>query len=264
MDKNTAKELLTAVKDKLVEKTPEIATGLAIGGVVLTGIFTAKATKTALELIEEAEEEKRGSLTKKEIVKVAYKPYIPVFIIGLGSIANILVLFVSENRRIAALSAAYGISQLTLTEYKDKIVEMVGAEKAEEIESEIADSIAFSGVMFPEFIRTGDGDIPFIDRYIGIRFLSSYEAVEKAHTELVSYISKNDGATINDWLEFLHIPDKYMCEMNEYNGWSAEKHNIDIHSSIISTTSAEPFEDRGVKMPCAKIVYYIQPEAFDE
>ena len=64
----------------LKKYSPTILTGVSIIGVITTTILGIKATPKALKLINEAKNEKGDKLTNKEIVKVAWKPYIPTAI----------------------------------------------------------------------------------------------------------------------------------------------------------------------------------------
>lgn len=86
---------------------PEIAVGVGIAGMITTTVLAVKATPKALKLIDEAkkekaEEEEAVELKPTEIVKVAWKPYIPAMISGalsIGCIVGASTVHVKRNVR---------------------------------------------------------------------------------------------------------------------------------------------------------------------
>lgn len=86
-------------------------------GVVATAIETGRATTKAKHLLEVDEalrkynEDEQGiveePLTKKDIVKVCWKAYIPAVVLGGGTIACILGSNALNKKQIASLTAAY-------------------------------------------------------------------------------------------------------------------------------------------------------------
>lgn len=63
---------------------PEIAVGVGIAGMITTTVLAVKATPKALKLIDEAKKEKAEEaveLKPTEMVKVAWKPYVPAMIV---------------------------------------------------------------------------------------------------------------------------------------------------------------------------------------
>ena len=86
--------LATIAKDirKFASKrSPEILTGIGIAGMITTTILAVRATPKALELIEEQkEEESVDELSSFEVVKVAWKPYIPAMVTCIASTACLI------------------------------------------------------------------------------------------------------------------------------------------------------------------------------
>lgn len=112
-------------------------------GVVATAIETGRATTKAKHLLEVDEalrkynEDEQGiveePLTKKEIVKVCWKAYIPAAVLGGGTIACILGSNALNKKQIASLTAAYMALGKTYQEYRRQVAEQVGSEAEKDI-----------------------------------------------------------------------------------------------------------------------------------
>lgn len=112
-------------------------------GVVATAIETGRATTKAKHLLEVDEalrkynKDEQGiveePLTKKEIVKVCWKAYIPAAVLGGGTIACILGSNTLNKKQIASLTAAYMALGKTYQEYRRQVAEQVGSEAEKDI-----------------------------------------------------------------------------------------------------------------------------------
>ena len=112
-------------------------------GVVATAIETGRATTKAKHLLEVDEalrtynEDEQGIVeeppTKKQIVLICWKAYVPAVILGGGTIACILSSNALNKKQIASLTAAYMALGKTYQEYRRQVAEHVGAEQEQEI-----------------------------------------------------------------------------------------------------------------------------------
>ena len=107
-------------------------------GVVGTAILAVKATPKALQVLEEAKEEKGEELTVVEKVVVAGPKYIPAIVVGVATMTCIFGANVLNKRKQAALISAYALIDKSYKEYKGKLKELYG----EETHQNIIDSIA--------------------------------------------------------------------------------------------------------------------------
>ena len=133
MNKETILKFFNTVKAGTIKHSPEILTGVGIAGMITTTVPAVKATPKALDLIAIAEDEKNDTLTKVEVVKTAWKPYIPAAVTCAASITCLIGASAVNAKRNAALATAYELSKTALTEYKEKVIETVGAKKEEVI-----------------------------------------------------------------------------------------------------------------------------------
>ena len=181
--------LATITKDirKFASKrSPEILTGIGIAGMITTTILAVRATPKALELIEEQkEEESVDELSSFEVVKVAWKPYIPAIVTCVVSTACLIGASSVNTKRNAALATAYKLSETALSEYRDKVVETIGEKKERIVRDKVAEErVKKNPVSKNEVIVTGNGKTLCFDPISGRYFMCSIETIKKAENTL--------------------------------------------------------------------------------
>ena len=69
---------IKAIRGFIVKNAPQILTGIGISGMIGSTVLAVKATPKALELLNDKREElNTDTLTFKETIATAWKPYIP-------------------------------------------------------------------------------------------------------------------------------------------------------------------------------------------
>lgn len=197
--------LATIAKDirKFASKrSPEILTGIGIAGMITTTILAVRATPKALELIEEQkEEESVDELSSFEVVKVAWKPYIPAMVTCVVSTACLIGASSVNTKRNAALATAYKLSETALSEYRDKVVETIGEKKERIVRDKVAEErVKKNPVSKNEVIVTGNGKTLCFDPISGRYFMCSIETIKKAENmlnkqmlhDISGYVSLNE------------------------------------------------------------------------
>lgn len=167
------------------KNSPVILTAVGLTGMVTSTVLAVKATPLALDLIRESEFEKGEELTKKEVIKATWKPYMPAVGTAVFSIACIIGANSIHMRRSAALATAYKLSQSALHEFKEKAVEVVGEKKVSEIKQKVnQDNVDKDPVSKTEVIITDKGKTLMYDTISGRYFESSIEEINKIVNEL--------------------------------------------------------------------------------
>lgn len=190
-----------------------ILTGLGGAGVIVTTVMAIKATPKALQLIEEAKEEKGDDLTKLEVVRVAGLIYVPTILVGVSTVACIFGANVLNKRKQASLASAYALLDSTFKEYRGKFIELYGEEADFKLRSEIAKD-KYTG---DEISEDNDKQL-FYDEFSGRYFESTMADVIKAEHEINRIIVQCCGAYLNDFYELLGIP---TTDYGEYLGWAS-------------------------------------------
>ena len=134
MQKINWKGIADKVGCTLRRKSPEILTGVGIGGMITTTVLAVRATPEALRRIEAKKKaENHKNLTAVQTVQAAWTCYIPAGVTGTVSVACLIGASAVNGRRNAALATAYSLAENTLRDYRSKVVETIGEKKEEAI-----------------------------------------------------------------------------------------------------------------------------------
>lgn len=221
-------------------KSPEILTGIGIAGMITTTVLAVRATPKAMSLIEEKKnEEWTDELSPLEIVKIAWKPYIPAIVTCATSVACIIGASSVNAKRNAALTAAYKLSETALTEYREKVVETIGEKKEQIVRDKVAEErVKKNPVSKNEVIVTGNGKTLCFDPLSSRYFMSSIEAIKRAENELnKKLIHDISGYTsLNDFYDEIGL--NHTTVGNDL-GWNTDQ-LIDIAFSSQLNDNGEP------------------------
>lgn len=188
-----------------------IMTCVGAAGVAVTSIMAVKATPRAMQLIEDAKEEKGDELTKMEVVKVAGKVYIPTIVMGTSTIVCIVGSNVLNKKKQAALISAYALLDNSYKEYKQKTEELYGTNAHREIVSEIA-----KDKYEPDYEK--DDLELFYDEFSGRYFRSTMAEVLKAEYSLNHLLAQDCGVYLNEWFELVGLD---TTDYGDHLGWSS-------------------------------------------
>lgn len=255
MKKADVLKLVKVVKSGVERKAPEILTGIGIAGMATTIVLAVKATPKAMELIEQRELEiaERDdtdirNLTAIETVKTAWKPYVPALLTGLGSTACLIGGISVSARRTAALATAYKISETALSEYKEKMIEVVGEKKAQAIKEKIdGEKLEKDPVSKREVIITEKGNTLCYDMLSGRYFKSDIEKIKKAVNEINRQLTYDFYVSLNEFYDELGLPD---TKLGGELGW-----NLD--DGLVEPSFSSQIADDGT--PCIVLDYNVAP-----
>lgn len=121
---------------------PAILTYAGVCGVVGTAVMAVKATPKALTIIEQEKMyrsyEGNNKPTKKEIVDLTWKCYIPSIMFGLSTIACIISIHALNKKNQASLTSAYAMLNEAYKQYRDAAKVVYGEDADAKIQAEIA------------------------------------------------------------------------------------------------------------------------------
>lgn len=207
-----------------INNAPYILSATAIVGVVSTAALAVRATPVALQLLEEAEEEYQEPLEPMDMVKVAWKPYIPAVVVGATTILCIVGSTTISHRRQMALVAAYGMSEKIMQNYEEAVKEVVGEKKARDIRTKADERSVASN----PFTKQGavnkykEGDQLFFDTLSGRYWWSTRDIIRNA-------INTSNERLINGMYPFFTLNEVYEHmglyenEIGDWIGWSTDE-----------------------------------------
>lgn len=232
-------KLFISTRKFLGKHSPEILTGLGISGMISTTILAVKATPKALGLLEEKRlENNNEKLTKIETIKTAWRPYIPAAVIGAASITCLIGASSVNHKRNAALTAAYAISENTLTRYRDKVIETLGEKKDKEIIDKVSqDKVNENPKVDSQIIISSKGNTLFMDSISGRYFKSDLDYIKKAINKLNRDMTLDYYVSLEDFYNEIGLkPTKNSSSL----GWNLNDGLIEINISTCLTDDDQP------------------------
>lgn len=235
----------------LVDNAPIILTSMSVAGVVATAIFTTKATIAAEQLLlKKAHDEQANIFFKHDLhdrIKYTWKLYIPAACTAAASIGCIIGAQSVNARRNAALMSLYTITDKALIEYRDKVQELMGPKKAQEVHDEIqADHIRQNPVSSNEVAIVGKGEALCYDSISGRYFKSDIESIRKAVNDLNVQIINEVYASQNDFYRLIGLGP---VAMGEEVGWRTDR--------LLEVGYSSHLADDGT--PCLSLDYKVEP-----
>lgn len=266
MKKINLAKFIHIAKSKAIQHSPEIFTGIGIACSITTTILAVKATPKALELIEEEKRIQNSELIQEamkngnencqqisklkpiEVVKVAWKPYIPAALTGVLSITCLIGAVSVSSRRTAALATAYKLSETALSEYKSKVIETIGEKKEKSIRDEIAkDRVEANPIGKNEVIITEKGNTLCYDGFSGRYFKSDIDKLKRSINEINRTMLHDMYVSLNEFYDEIGLGH---IDIGNTLGWKVDDGSFDLHfSSQISEDGT----------PCIVIDFDIPP-----
>lgn len=242
-------DILKGVQAVTAKHSPEILTGIGIVGMVTASVLAVRATPKALLLIEEKKRkikfeaiaENPGTskdeidLSPIEVVKTAWKCYIPSVVTGACSIACLVGASSVNARRNAALAAAYALSEGALSEYKDKVVETIGDKKEREIRDSIdQDRLDKNPVATKEIVITECGETLCYEHLSGRYFKSDVDHIRRAVNDLNQRLLFDTYISLNEFYEEIGLES---IAIGDNLGWTVNPDSSDKGLIEIEFTS---------------------------
>lgn len=259
---------LNKVGNFIKKNDTNIMTGVGIvDGLCLGGYLWYKTGQKVLRIAYSKEQELGRKLTKKEFIKETWKMFILPAFNTLVSGALLIYSARVGNKRLAALGAAYNLTEVAFQQYMDKTKELVTENKNNDIKEEICkESVSNAENKNNVIMISGNNDDVWVhEPFTGAYFKSNWNKIQKAVIDLnLEALSSFDGrVTMADWIYKLGIPksDIYNTigesDIYENMGWDINKHGkngkIDVEPIAVLKDGTEP---------CVEIYYNTRPEYF--
>lgn len=277
---HTITQIAKSLGGTISKNSPQILTGMAVAGLVSTTIMGIRATPKAMALMDEAvwdkyEEamstskedlsfdewmdkengydwkDRANTLSKKEIIKLCWKTYLPTVLMGSISVACIIGSNRISMRRNAALASLYGLTEAAFKEYQHKVVETIGKNKETKVRDDIAaDHVKNRPVGQNEIIFTGKGEVMCMDELSGRYFKSDVDKINKAINEMNYHLRHENFLSVNEFYDEIglsHTP------LGDDLGWDIDKGEIEVSFSAQLTDTNEP---------CIVLNYKVNPKFY--
>lgn len=240
---------LESVKDFVKHNAGTILTVMSCVGVVGTAACAAHDAVKARDVITEIEAE-HDETPKAEVVKRVMPCYISTALMASATIACVIGHHQISAGKIAAYASAYTMATKAASEYRTKIVEEFGKEKAKEIDDKIADDHIRKNPPTDTDTIPGAGDVLCYDDLMNRYFRSDPESIRKAVNDLNYELVNGPGL----WVSLNSFYDKLDLDpapIGEELGWTVDN-RVDV--SFSSRLAAN-------NMPCLVMRFTSSPMA---
>lgn len=240
-------DVIRRTENLMRRNSPTILTALGVSGVIGTAYLTAKASFVMANEIS-AHDDKFApgfNYTTKEKVKAFWQLYIPAAVSGSVTIACIIGATKVGSKRTAAAYSLLTVSEKAFVEYKDKVVEQIGAKKEQALRDEIAQDRVTKN---PQgLVVVGAGNILCYEMHTGRYFNSDMETIRKAQNEINAKMLRETEASLSDFYYLVGLPP---TSYSDRTGWQSTK----LLELSFSTVMSED------NRPCISFEYnYIEP-----
>ena len=141
-------------------------------------------------------------------------------------------------RRNAALMTAFTLSETTLREYQEKVVETIGEKKEKDIRTAInQDRLDRNPVGNREVVMLKKGGTLCYDATFGKYFSSDIDHVKKSLNVINDMLLKDMSVSLNDFYYELGLPS---IGIGDRLGWHIDHGLIDLHFSSHLNEDGDP------------------------
>ncbi len=248
MDKSNLAGFFINARKAIKKHSPEILTGIGIAGMITTTVMAVKATPKALILLEEKKKELQvEKLEPKDVIKTTWSCYIPATTIGITSILCLIGASSTNLRRNAALATAYTLSETTLKQYQEKVIEAIGEKKEKSIRESVVEEKVRSAPVREVIITDNSGNTLCFDTISGRYFKSDKDKIARIVNDLNRQMRDDCYVSLNDFYDEIGLEPTKMGDML---GWNIDKGYIDISFSSHLDANGTP---------CLVLDYQIEP-----
>lgn len=231
-------DLLKVAQTAVRTNSPAILTGVGIAGTVTTAALTGRAAfrlgKRHEYYVNSRFEDERGV---KELLKEDWKEFVPPVLSGVSTVVAIFGVNHIHNRRGAAITAAYTLTERAYSEYREKVQETFGENKERKVRDEIAqDRVNADPVSTREVIITGNGDVLCYETMTGRYFKSNVEALRKVQNDINQEIVTQMYASQNDYFEAIGLS---RVSQGDDIGWNVAA-MLEMQFSAVLSENSEP------------------------
>lgn len=220
----TLEAFINRTQETVKENAPSILAGIAVGGVVGTGLLAHRAGRIYQQQVIEAThiiDSNDRVLTGKEKFEMGWRHHAPAILLGGLTITCIVASTAIGNRRNAALMSLITVGETAFREYREKVEKVVGRPKAEKVVDEIAqDKVTATSAGSKELVFLGNDEVIFFDTLTSRFFTSTRTAIEKAEIDLNRQILGDMYASQNEWYDKIGL--EHVSEGDNI-GWNNER-----------------------------------------
>jgi hypothetical protein len=229
----------------LIDNSPSMLSGVAVTGSLTIAYLTGRGSFKASKILEieqaklDVMETERGrKLTTKEKVFHTWQCYIPPAIAVAGTIGCIVAAGHINAKRMAALAVAYKVSENQFGEYKEKVREIIGGKKDDEIRTELAQDRVTKNPPGQHVFTAFGGEALCLDKWTDRYFRCDMQTIRAAENDLnkTLLIGRNDVVTLADFYDAIGLSAPKCAQPV---GWNSDV-PLELRFDSVLTPDGEP------------------------
>ena len=229
---------------------PTIMTAVAVAGVFTTAVLTGKASVEAHEAVQTKQTDLGRKLEKKEFFKLCWPYFVPPVLSAAATVTSVIGASTTLNKRNAALLSLYGAADTALTEYKSKMVEILGEKKAGEVTSAVSKDRIDRKEQGSEVLIVGSGEALFHDSMSGRYFFSTVDKLQAIRNEINAEVIHQNYVFLNKLYSDVGLS---TTVLGDQVGWNYDRM---LEFEFIPIMSAD-------NKPCLDVVYRVTPSPYN-
>ena len=226
------------------ENKSVLLTAVGVAGTVSTAVLTGRASFKAAEIISAEEWDLREESNFNDVeldfrskLNLVWALYSPPVGVGALTIASIILANRIDAQKAAGLAAAYGISERSFTEYRQKVQEKLGEKREQTMRDEIdQDRLNNNPVQDRQVIIAGSGEVLCYDNISGRYFQSSMEELRQAENKVNYELVHHNQASLSFFYEHVGLPP---TRHSDEVGWNSNN-LLEINYSTQMSTDNRP------------------------
>ena len=218
------------------QNSTQLLTGTAIAGVAATAYLAAKAGSRAGEHLKYLQSKSEEPLSLEEKVRFTWRFFVPTLGSATLTVSAIVLAQRINERRAAALAGLYALSEKALLDHKDKVEELLGTEKAREVEHRVTQDKINETSGSTEVLILGTEETLIYDTWSGRYFKSSENTIMQTQNSFNNNLMSDNFMTANEFYSMLGLD--YIDAGNEV-GWTPD-FMVDIHIGTHKTVDGKP------------------------
>lgn len=215
------------------QNSPAILTALAISGTITTAFLAARAAYASAEVLSE---ESPPPETTQDKAKLVWKLYIPPVVSGVATIGCITAITHVGIKRTAAMATAYTVTEQAFQDYREKVIEELGAKKEQKIRDEVVQDKILANPPNKEIVISGPGNVLCCELFTGRYFNSDMHTLQKAQNEVNALIVQQVYVTLDDFYDRVGLSHTSNSDML---GWDSDK-LMELKISTVLTEDGRP------------------------
>lgn len=254
--KNHIQNAISTVGLSINRNSPSILIGLGLSGLVGSIFLAVKATPRAIEILEgEAYRQFKDhggpeDLDIKTKIELVWPVYLPTASTATMAIFAVLLGNKIHLRRAAALASIYTITENALKSYQEKVLEVVGKNKAAQIQGEVEEEELKNNPPTEENTHNvGGGRELCYETLTGRYFWSDAEKIRAAVNVFNHDLLTENVKTLNEFFYDIGLP---QVEIAEKLGWDVSEELMEIFINARVSDANEK--------PCLVIHYVTRPQ----